>query len=212
MATVEQIMQPSQNELFFCKVPILVEGPEDVAFISTYLNHSGKWTEFRRLGCHFVVCEGKTNMSRPLAIANGLNLPAFVVFDGDCDREELEGNRRDNSCLLSLLNEESEPIVEAPFFGIRSVMWNTRIFNAICSEVGEETWNTAENDARNTYMLQVGIKRKNPVLITATLEKLLNDGVKFDLLDKLCTNLIANAENPPTNVESAAQKSMLERK
>jgi predicted ATPase len=204
MAAVEQIMQPSQNELFFCKVPVLVEGPEDVAFISTYLHHSGKWAEFRRLGCHFVVCEGKTNMSRPLAIANGLNLPTFVVFDGDCDKEELDEHRRDNSCLLSLLDEESELIVEAPFFGLRSVMWHTRILNAICSEVGEETWSFAENDARDTYKLQVGVRRKNPVLITATLEKLLSDGVRFDLLDKLCTNLVAYAENTPPGGESVA--------
>lgn len=204
MAAVAQIMQPSQNELFFCKVPVLVEGAEDVAFISTYLNHLGKWTEFRRLGCHFVVCEGKTNMSRPLTIANGLNLPAFVVFDGDCDSKELEDHRRDNNCLLSLLNEESEPIVEEPFFGTRSVMWNTRIFDAICSEVEEETWNTAENDARNTYKLQVGVRRKNPVLITATLEKLLSDGTRFSLLDKLCANLLTYAENTSTNGESTS--------
>jgi len=143
-------------------------------------------------------------MSRPLAIANGLNLPTFVVFDGDCDREELEEHRRDNSCLLSLLDEESEPIVEAPFFGLRSVMWNTRILSAICSEVGEETWNSAENDARDTYKLQVGVRRKKPVLITATLEKLLSDGVRFDLLDKLCTNLVAYAENTLSGGESVA--------
>ena len=204
MATVEQIMQPSQNELFFCKVPVLVEGSEDVAFISAYLNHTSKWAEFRRLGCHFVICEGKTNMSRPLAIAKGLSLPAFVVFDGDCDKEQLDEHRRDNGCLLSLLNEESEFIIEAPFFGKRTVMWNTRIFDVICSEVGEETWIKAEDAARDTYGLQVGVRRKNPVLITATLEKLLNQGVKFDLLDKLCTSLLAYAGNPAVKGESSA--------
>ncbi len=196
MAAVEQIMQPSQNELFFCKVPVLVEGPEDVAFISTYLSHLGKWAEFRRLGCHFVVCEGKTNMSRPLAIANGLKLPAFVVFDGDCDRENLEEQCRDNGCLLSLTGENSDPIVKAPYFGNRTVMWHSRIFDDICLEIGEEAWNTAEEEARNTYMLQAGVKRKNPVLITATLEKLLSDDIEFGLLQRLCENLIAYAENP----------------
>jgi hypothetical protein len=195
MAAVEQIMQPSQNELFFCKVPILVEGPEDVAFISAYLTHTGKWSDFRRFGCHFIVCEGKTNMSRPLAIANGLNLPAFVVFDGDCDRDDLTEHRRDNGCLISLLNESTDSIIEEPFFGQRSVIWNTRIFDAICNDVGQDIWSNAENATRKKYNLQTGVRRKNPVLIAATLEKLLSDGVGFALLDQLCENLLAYAES-----------------
>ncbi len=55
MAAVEQIMQPSQNEMFFSQVPILVEGVEDVAFIATYMKMTGRWSDFRKLGCHFVV-------------------------------------------------------------------------------------------------------------------------------------------------------------
>lgn len=46
MAAVEQIMQPSQNELFFSSVPVLVEGTEDIAIIATYLRLSEKWNEF----------------------------------------------------------------------------------------------------------------------------------------------------------------------
>jgi len=42
------------------------------------------WPGFRRLGCHFIVTGGKTNTSRPLAIARELRIRAFVVFD--CDR------------------------------------------------------------------------------------------------------------------------------
>lgn len=85
-ASVQQIMQPSQTELFFCKVPVLVEGPEDIVFLSTFMHKVDLWSEFRRLGCHFIPCNGKTNMSRPIAIANGLALKPFVVFDGDCDK------------------------------------------------------------------------------------------------------------------------------
>ncbi len=203
MAAVEQIMQPSQNELFFCKVPILVEGSEDVAFISAYLTHTDKWSEFRRLGCHFIVCEGKTNMSRPLAIANGLKLPAFVVFDGDCDKEELTEHERDNGCLIALLDENTKPITDESYFGNRMVMWSTRIFDVICNEVGQGTWVKAENDAREKYNLQAGVRRKNPVLITATLENLLGNNVKFTLLDQLCTNLLAYAESQSTSNKTA---------
>ena len=81
MAAVEQILQPSQNELFFSRVPIFVEGSEDIAFIATYLKLIQKWEEFRKYGCHFVNCEGKNRMSRPLAIAQGLNIPYFAIFE-----------------------------------------------------------------------------------------------------------------------------------
>jgi hypothetical protein len=76
MAAVEQIMQPSQNELFFPRVPVLVEGTEDIAFVSTHLRLSDRWQSFRRYGCHFVVCGGKSAMSRPLAIAKGWKYPS----------------------------------------------------------------------------------------------------------------------------------------
>ena len=59
------------------------EGLEDVALVATHLRLSDQWDEFRNLGCHFVVSMGKTNLSRPLAIANGLGIPAFTVFDAD---------------------------------------------------------------------------------------------------------------------------------
>ncbi len=203
MAAVEQIMQPSQNEIFFCKVPVLVEGSEDVAYISAYLTHTDKWSEFRRLGCHFIICEGKTNMSRPLAIANGLKLSAFVVFDGDCDKEDLVGHKRDNDCLIALLDENPKPITAEVYFGNRLVMWKTRIFDAISNEVGQDTWANAENDAREKYNLQAGVRRKNPVLIAATLENLLGNNVKFTLLDQLCTNLLAYAESQSVSGNTA---------
>ncbi len=59
MATVGQIMQTSQKEMFFSPVVVLVEGQEDVAFIATHLNLTDEWKSFRRYGCHFVVAGGK---------------------------------------------------------------------------------------------------------------------------------------------------------
>lgn len=199
IAAVEQIMQPSQNELFFCKLPILVEGSEDVAFIATWLQYHGHWQEFRRLGCHFVICEGKTNMSRPLAIANLLKLPSFVIFDGDCDKaidDQRKNHFRDNKCLLSLAGEESEPIIDECFFGGRTVMWRTRIMDVIRDEIGAEVWEHAENDVRSSQRMQ-GVKRKNPILVAATLEKLFTDGVNIPRLDRLGALLLhyANAVN-----------------
>ena len=193
MAVIEQIMQPSQAELFFCKVAILVEGLEDVAFVSTFLQYNEMWTDFRRLGCHFVVCHGKTNMSRPLAIALGLGLPAFVIFDGDCDRatdSPKDEHRRDNGCLLNLLGVEKDPIQEKSLIESTFVMWRTRILDEMRAEVGEEEWDTAEASARESFKLQSGVRRKNPMLVTATIESLLKKGRQFPSLEAVTNAML----------------------
>lgn len=198
MAAVEQIMQPSQTELFFCKVPILVEGPEDIAFLSTFLNKNNLWGEFRRLGCHFIACNGKTNMSRPLAIANGLGLRAFVVFDGDCDKASGTQDcqqRRDNGCILSLLGSTQDPIQSTNLFQPNFVMWKSRILDEVRQQVGEELWDATENDAREVYKLQSGVKRKNPVLVTATTELLLDSSsVDLKLIEDTTSSLLKFAQ------------------
>ena len=98
MARIAQIMQPSQNELYFTRIAILVEGIEDIAFISTHLQLSNRWSQFREFGCHFVVGDGKTSLSRALAICKELDIPAFVVFDSDAHQKkanDIKNNKRD---------------------------------------------------------------------------------------------------------------------
>ncbi|NQT63965.1 MAG: AAA family ATPase [Candidatus Marinimicrobia bacterium] len=196
MAAVEQIMQPSQSELFFCTIPVLVEGAEDVAFISTYLRCTDQWDEFRRLGCHFVVCDGKTNMSRPLAIAKGLGLPTFTVFDGDCDRKDSLNNQiRDNQCLLNLLSSSLEPIQETNILENNFVMWKTRIMDEIIQETGDANWDTHEKAARNKFILNNGVRRKNPLVVTATVEMLLAEGFSMTLLKLASKQLMKYARS-----------------
>lgn len=206
MAAVEQIMQPSQSELFFCKVPILVEGAEDIAFITTFMRHTGSWDEFRRLGGHFVACNGKTNMSRPLAIAQGLGLRPFVIFDGDCDKatdNASDEHKRDNGCILELLGSDAEPVAAINVMAKDHVKWSTRILDEIRAEIGSSAWDAAETNARDKFKLQAGVRRKNPVLIAATVESLLNDGHEFELLKTLTDNLIAHCQSM---VGGASQK------
>ena len=198
MASVQQIMQPSQTELFFCKVPVLVEGPEDVAFLSVYMQKKGLWNEFRRLGCHFIPCIGKTNMSRPLAIAKGLGMQPFVVFDGDCDKATGKANcqqKRDNGCILKLMGSDAAPVQDENLFSDNFVMWKTRILDEIREYIGGSLWDEKEQKAREIYKLQSGVNRKNPVLVSATTELLLEENTDLMPLEKTVDALIkfANA-------------------
>lgn len=198
MAAVEQIMQPSQNELFFSRVPILVEGTEDVAFIATYLRLMQKWGDFRKYGCHFVICEGKSRMSRPLAIAQGLNIPFFIVFDGDgdkCTKPDVKSQyERDNGCLLKLCGCDLNPIPTENIWGENFIIWKTDILNEVINEFGIELWNEAESSSRKEHSLLTGVKQKHPLIVTATLEKLWNEGKNSALLQKSCEQILRYSE------------------
>ena len=197
MARVGQIMQPSQRELFFTRVAILVEGLEDVAFISTHLHLTEKWEAFRESGCHFVVCNGKVSLSRPLAIACELGIRYFVVFDSDADERdatERENNLRSNTCILRLCGHtEAEPLPSENLWCSNLVMWRTDIGEIVREDVGSAAWDDALQTVREANHYTKNVNRKNNLLISATLEKLNDEGKASTILTKLCDRILAFA-------------------
>jgi len=206
MARLEQILQPSQRELFFSAVPTLVEGIEDVAFLSTQFHLIGKWDRFHALGCHFIPCNGKSSLSRPLAVARQLTIPSFVVFDGDADApgKEIESHKHDNGCLLNLCQVDErvqEALPTKTYFGRSVVMWRTNIFKEVQAEVGSEVWDSAETRARERHHLCEDVRRKNSLLIALTLEQLDLIGVRSGLLTQACEGIIGFADGHRTQVD-----------
>ncbi len=214
MAIVNQIMHPSQRELFFTTFAVLVEGPEDVAYISSHLHLSGQWRKFRELGCHFIVSGGKTSLIRFLAIAKELDIWVFVLFDsdakslrkkvettkGDLDKhiqakENLKNNSRINSSILKLCNASNATALPDKTLWLPSVVvWPDTISSTVKEECGEEAWNIAENEVRKNLELKSGITQRNPILITATLEELCKQNKKSASLVKLCAAILQDAQ------------------
>jgi predicted ATP-dependent endonuclease of OLD family len=200
MAKVEQIMQPSQRELFFTPLVVLVEGTEDIAFISTHLQLTGRWTRFRELGCHFVVAGGKSPMSRPLAIAAELGIPTFVVFDSDANltkADERKKNAKDNSCILRLCGLSTfDPLPTDNLCGDNVVMWKSNTTNVVREEFADGTWDACEREARDNRGFH-DVRLKSSLLIAATLEVLYERGKTSNLLERVAVSLISYAENVP---------------
>ena len=203
MAAVEQIMQPSLNELYFCSVPVLVEGVEDVAFLATTLQLMGRWAEFRRLGCHFVVCGGKTNLSRPLAISEVLGIPAFLMADADTqdakgkDRARIE---RDNLVLQRLAGLASPVgLPTATIWGKSAVLWHTEI-GWEAKRGHEQEWTDAVEHVRTAFGLTDGVKEKNATLIGHVLEHLWAKKHELPPLKQAVESIISHA----TSVRSTA--------
>lgn len=198
MARIAQIMQPSQNELFFTSFAVLVEGQEDMAFISTHLGLTEQLSRFRMLGCHFVSAGGKTNLSRLIAIAQELAIPHFVVFDADGDENNEKArkkNEKDNRCLLNLCGmEDSEPFPQEIVWGQGITVWPKNIQKSICEDLGDGVWSAALTAAKNIHDLQEGVKAKNSMLIAYTLEQLATQKKQSAVLIKLCANILSYAE------------------
>lgn len=179
------------NEMFFCKKLILVEGYEDLAYISSYLILTKKINEFRRHGCHIVPSEGKSRLIKPLAIAKLLNIPTMVIFDSDTDKikeNEIVNHKRENKAILALkeYTEESE-WPEKTIIRDELTAWHRNLTYEISDELGE-SYRKYEDQAASFYGNAGGLK-KNPLAIAKTLELAWEDGIKsqllIDLIDRI---------------------------
>jgi hypothetical protein len=68
-------------------------------------------------------------------------------------------------------------------------MWPTSIGEVVRAELGPGEWDTAEANVKRKYGLH-GAKRKNGLLIGATVEALWNTGLKSESLDALCRDIV----------------------
>jgi len=165
-------LNPVINEMFFCKVLILVEGQEDIAYITSYLLLIGKILEFRRYGCHIVPVDGKNKLIKPLAMAKLLSIPAYVVFDADTDKtnaSEVTQHKNDNKAILKIQGHESEN--EWPTDNIikdNLTCWKINLNDTIKTEFSTD-WQKYE-DKSLAYYDNVGGLQKNPLAIAKTLE------------------------------------------
>jgi len=200
MATVGQILQTSQKELFFSPVVVLVEGEEDVAFIATHLNLTGEWKSFRKNECHFVVAGGKNNIPRLLAIAQEFDIPTFVVCDSDIEtsvrelekakkrpetdtgRTEKIGSRKGelnkqteiNKAIANLCDLKIEdPLKCETIRGDKIVMWRDEIGTEVKRNFAEGEWEKTQNEVVKAYGFdEVKTAGKNGMVIAATLQEL----------------------------------------
>ena len=202
LAKIHQSLQPSLNEIFFTNKLILVEGLEDIAYLTTYFHLLELYDEYRKLGFHMVPTNGKSNMILPYCIAKKLNIPTYIVFDSDghnYKEEDPHGHKakhkKDNLALLKLSGIESpEPFPEDSFWDDNVVMWNSEIGDIIKSEFDEEEWNKYCQATRKKYA-NVKDLHKNCLFIADTLEAAWNDGKKSESLEKLCLHIIEFANN-----------------
>lgn len=191
LARIHQIFQSTVNEMFFAHRLIFVEGPEDAAYISTYLELLDKFDEYRQTGCHIVPVNGKSQMLMPLIVAKHMKIPTYVVFDADSDQEKYRNeHEKDNKSILSLLGKPKQvPLPPATIWGRGFTMWHSNIGSIVENEIGEDKWRTFQEKADRQYG-QAGNLRKNSLHIGATLALAWDEGRQSESLKRLCIEIL----------------------
>ncbi|MCA6439395.1 MAG: AAA family ATPase [Sediminibacterium sp.] len=196
VAKLFRYLSPSINEMFFCKVPVFVEGIEDIAYIKTYTELEGKSSEYRKLGCHLINADKKSNIIEPLAVARLLNLDSFLVFDLDTDavkQEHQDEHKRDNKKLLTIQGHEAE--AEWPGNTIKKDNlwgWKTNLGNEVKAEIAN--WQKYFDKACLEYGNAGGLQ-KNPLVIARTLELAWLEDEKSQTLITLVESIIKFTKN-----------------
>ncbi|MDP2619668.1 MAG: AAA family ATPase [Hyphomicrobiales bacterium] len=193
-ARLQQALQPHLNEMFFTSKLVLVEGIEDLAYITSWMILSGRWDDFRRHGCHIVATNNKSNLIEPIIIAQALEIPVFTLFDADGDKTNLNErprHERDNKALLNLLGGNvADPFPSMTAWGASYVQWPTNIGDVLKAEVGATVWDQTFGQATNGLGNPEGSYIKNPVHIGDHLDLLKEGGHTPASLDRLCVEII----------------------
>lgn len=187
LAKVHQALQPALNEMFFTPRLVLVEGLEDIAYITTYLHLTGLWSMYRRCGCHIVAAEGKSSMVQPLSIALCLGIPTYTIFDADGhDPKHKNNHEPDNLTLMRLCNTvKPEPFPEKTLWANGLTVWPSEIGNVVKEEIGEENWQKYAEPARELFGAPGGLE-KNSLFVAEVLSTAWDDGKKSCSLEQLC--------------------------
>ncbi len=191
VAKIHQALQPGISEMFFTRVPVFVEGLEDVSYITTEMHLSGLWSEFRRLGCHLIPVNGKDKLIKPLSIAVGLEMPAFVVFDSDGDATKAEHKKqheRDNKALMSLLGCSKNAFPSTHVWGVNHAIWETSLTNAVKNDFGTDYIRLVET-ARQNFAQEGGLE-KNDLFIAEWVSAARSENLVSKTLTQLCKSIL----------------------
>lgn len=194
VAKIHQALQPGIAEMFFARVPVLVEGLEDVSYITTELHLADQWSEFRRLGCHLIPVNGKDKLIQPLAIAIELGLPVFVIFDADGDAQRPEHrskHERDNKALMNLIGCAYAPFPDAPIIEANHAIWTTNL-GAIVKADFAEHYDPLVNAARARYGHEGGLE-KHDLFIAEWVAAGRRAGHTSATLQRLCAGILSFA-------------------
>lgn len=183
---LRSIMTPWMGEGFFADVVVLVEGEDDRAAIlgiASSMNH-----DFDSEGIAVIPCFGKNNLDRPLLVFRQLDIPVYIVWDGDCGVKDAKPE--DNNRLLRLLGRREQDWPD--FVEESSACFKVDLETTLENEVGQEFFAQWLSEAQQ----QVGIAKKkqalkNPSVIEYIVSNATSNGKNIMVLEKIIESIAA---------------------
>lgn len=208
LAKIHTALQPHMNEMFFTRKLILVEGIEDIAYISSYMHLLERDDEYRAAGFHMISANGKSEIIKPLIIANHFGIPTFTIFDTDANKPDrngsIEKHRKDNLALLKILGAKTlDPMPTDTIEEEHFVAWSSDIGTVVENDIGAKDWAGYQNKADALYG-HVGSLRKNPLHIGASLALAWDEGKKSSSLEGLCDKILQLGKVAEVQTKAAA--------
>ena len=75
------------------------------------------------------------------------------------------------------------------------IMWSPNLAAVVHADFGKSVWDAAEARAREKHQLTGDVRRKNPMLVAATIEHLYSDSKSSQLLEKACDAILSAARS-----------------
>ena len=182
---LHSVMTPWVNEGFFADTVVLVEGEDDRAAILGMARFMGY--DCDSMGITVVPCSGKTNLDRPLVIFRQLDIPVYVIWDGDHGAKDSkpEGNKS----ILRLLGQPEEDWPD--FVGNSSACFKVNLEKTLESELGKDLFECLLTTSREELGIAKAHALKNPAVIQRIIEGAACDSKVSKSLQDIVNNIVA---------------------
>ncbi len=183
---LQAIMTPWMSEGFFADVAVLVEGEDDRAAILGIARTMGY--ELESMGFAVIPCGGKTNIDRPTVIFRQLNIPVYVLWDGD--KGETNPHPQDNHRLLRLFGQE---IVDYPsLVDDKFACFEVDMETTLRQEIGPEEFDNLLDECQREFSIpKKKHATKNPTVIATLVKKGKENGHNSHILESIVTRILA---------------------
>lgn len=192
ISRIHQVLAPAAAEMFFCRSVVLVEGMSDISYVTTYMQLSGRWQEFRRRGGHIACAGGKSWLLELAVIADKLKIPAYIIWDADgsCQGKSGQGaHQKDNLSFQSLVGKAGGAFPTADDIGKTYAVWSEDLDTSVAKSMPASI--KYKETVRTTYG-QTGGFEKFDMFIADWLSLAWDAGERSALLEDLCDKILAH--------------------
>lgn len=188
ISSLDKLLQPTVSELFFSNRIIFVEGPEDIALISTYLKLTDRWNNFLRHGGCFIPTNGKAGLPSLITLARGFSIPHFVIFDFDMNLKPKERSNHTLAKFLEPLGFKLPDEINSDIHTERFSCWKENIQESINSSCSE--WRAICIQIAEEWGWTIDRMKKDPMLLEEAASRALSKSDTIPALEELSKSLM----------------------